>query len=129
MLLKIYIGMILLKKMKYRLNFFYRRLSKSLIFTIIATILVLTYNTVLNYLVADDFSIFWRYQIYPVQVTAAENLVEFFLVLINVNFEVFLMLYTAGNIDFKNYVYLLFSGYQKLEWFNVASIFIYVNEK
>jgi hypothetical protein len=91
----------------------------------IGVALLLVYNTALNYLFDEDFSIFWRYQISPIKVSCSRILLELFLVLLNINFEMLLMLTTSGNIDFKNYVYLLLSGYQKLEWFPVASRFIY----
>ena len=67
--LKVFIGSIMLQKMKYRLNYSYKRVKLSVILTMVFTILAIAANYLFNFIFntknfdGESFSIFW---IYPV---------------------------------------------------------------
>jgi hypothetical protein len=82
-------------------------------------------NVTANFVETYGFSIFWVYVIVPVDDLNTKKLIwKFTLSLVNVMLEIFLMCFTADNIDFRGYLYALMAGRGKLKLFPEVSIFL-----
>ena len=104
---KIIIGTIMLKKMRIKLYYLYQEKRRNIIFTMIATILIISINYTINQM--NNFKeFFWT--LFIVQV---EHIDTFTLIrkstseLLNSVFETFLMFYTVENIEFRSYILIL----------------------
>lgn len=122
---KVLIGFIMLWFMKKRLNKPYLDVKKSVWITMAVTCFVIGFNAVLNYTEHDSFSIFWVLIIVPIRgLDPWDVWRKFLLSFINVLFELFLMTFTADNIDFRGYLYALLLKRGKLTLLHKASHFL-----
>mmetsp|Transcript_7896 Transcript_7896/g.6982 ORF Transcript_7896/g.6982 Transcript_7896/m.6982 type:complete len:203 (+) Transcript_7896:695-1303(+) len=112
--------------MKERLKLWYGDIQRSIKVTMIATIVILTLNFVVNYL--DRFSEnLWIFYTVPVEKMSPYLLIlKFFDTLINSIAESFLICYTAENIDFRYYILVLCEGRRRLKFAPHISIFIHL---
>jgi len=122
---KLIIGVYMLKIMKKKLKLPYENVKKSIKVTMIATIVILTLNFVVNYL--DRFSEnLWIFYTVPVEKMSPYLLIlKFFDTLINSIAESFLICYTAENIDFRYYILVLCEGRRRLKFAPHISIFLH----
>lgn len=127
---KIFIGINLLQLMKRRLNAPYNDVKKSVIVTIIASSLIIIFNAVLNFVVSQNFSLFWGHLFQPFQHVSRSRLIwEAVLEYVGNIGEVFLMGFTAQNIDFKAYIIALMFGRRANSLVPKTSIFLYYHPK
>ena len=129
MIVKAYVGALLLKHMKKKLNYLYFKVRRSVMITIILTVMVMAYNTMLNYFVDENFAIFWYFQVNPTPVTFKRIMVEFVLAITNLMFEIYLMVYTSSKIDFKQYTIFLLMGLNRMDLLKDISIFLQVRNR
>ena len=92
MIMKVFIGYFLLKMMRNRLYVPYKEVRSSVIFTVVATIIFLIYNSILNYgRIFSTFEIMWSHYVTPTGVGLGELTLETTLQFINLVGEIFLM--------------------------------------
>jgi len=112
--------------MKERLKLWYGDIQRSIKVTMIATIVILTLNFLVNSL--NNFkSSLWIFYIVPVKNMSPYLLTfKFFVTFLNSVTEAFLICYTAENIDFRYYILVLCEGRRRLKFAPHISIFIHL---
>lgn len=121
---KVVIGFKLLRVMKKKLHKPYKNVKRSVCITILASIIVISYNTFLNFSVGSSFGVFWEHIVEPTDIDFWSLLKEAIFSFTNLCAESFLMFFTAKNIDFKFYLDKLMEGRKVSHLLPTASIFL-----
>ena len=126
---KIIIGTIMLRKMRTKLYYLYQEKMRNIIFTMIATIVIISINYTINQI--NNFKeFFWTMFIVQVEHIDTFTLIrKWSFELLNSVFETFLMFYTVENIEFRSYILILWKGRGILHHASKISIFLKFRKK
>ena len=123
--LKLIIGIILLKVMKLRMYQPYNLIKHKVIITMVATLAIMTTNAIINYLQPVNFSVFWAFVVSRNQGGTLLELIfraiiSFFIYV----FEIFLLCFTTDSVDYRIYIYNLMIGMSRPDLIQKISIFL-----
>ncbi|CAI2370418.1 unnamed protein product [Moneuplotes crassus] len=107
---KCVLGIIILKKMKKKLNFCYKEDRKLIISTIILTVCTMGFNTLTNSINHFSENIWLLYILNAESVTAFTLTYKTLISFVNSLLEILLMVYTSKSIDFRYYILILLQG-------------------
>ena len=123
-LLKVILGVVLLRKMKYKLSFFYRNNKWEIIVTIIMGILASAWKITINYwegLLYNDLKFNFAAR---ENVSQEEIPIQAFVMFIDVFLPIFVITSNIRSNDFAKYIYNLMKGCDMISYFLKCSIFI-----
>jgi hypothetical protein len=122
---KIGLGIALLLMMKKKLYTPYKKVRVKVIWTIVLSTAILFYNTLANFVISDNFAIFWGY-VFEVSPPDNKKIIsEAVLQYLNTIGETSLIWFTSENIDFKNFLIILMRGKRAYRLMPKTSAFIH----